>query len=481
MAVGEPRHAVPAFVGPALAGALEGFGRYPAIRSTDAFRAAVAGWLDRRYGLGGAVDPASMILPLNGSREGLFYGAIEARMASAKQPARPAILIPNPFYQAYAAGAVAAGCEPVMVAATAETGFLPDPSALDPALLDIARWRCAFRLARQSAGRRRLPRRLVSADRTGAAVRLHALRRRVLFRDLWCGAAARRAGGRRGARARLRPCGELQLAVEALDLPGLRCGFAAGDPAFLTRWTVFRNMAAPQVPGPLQAVAVEAYGDEAHVVENRRLYNEKYAAAERILGNHFGPVTPPGGFFLWLDVREAEGGGAADAGEALALRLWREAGVRAVPGGYLATEGADGVNPGAGFLRLAMVDDLATTEEGLRRIVDILDSPLGADEDGRHAVIAFRSRFHGDGHRCRLVLARYVGGIAGLALIGLTAAVAVALASWSVTDPSYSYATQAAPKISSGTPVPSSPIWRCSWSASPRSWRCCRHSASAGG
>ena len=136
MAVGEPRHPVPDFVAPVLARETAGFGRYPAIRGTDAFRGAVAAWLGRRYGLAGAIDPARMVLPLNGSREGLFFAALEARMSARKTVARPAILVPNPFYQAYAAGCVAAGCEPVMVPATAATGFLPDPAALDAALLD---------------------------------------------------------------------------------------------------------------------------------------------------------------------------------------------------------------------------------------------------------------------------------------------------------------------------------------------------------
>lgn len=373
MAVGEPRHAVPAFVGPVLAGEIQGFGRYPAIRGTDAFRAAVAGWLDRRYRLGGAVDPATMVLPLNGSREGLFFAALEARSASRKRVDRPAILVPNPFYQAYAAGCVAAGCEAVMVAAGPETGFLPDPSGLPPDLLDrtvamyfaspanpqgsvvsLAGWRSLVELARRHDF-------MLLADECYSEI----------YRDV-------------------PPPGVLEAAVELgagfdrvvtfnslskrSNLPGLRCGFAAGDPAFLSGWAAFRNMAAPQVPNPVQAVAVAALADEAHVEENRRLYNAKYAAAERILGNRFGPVTPPGGFFLWLDVK-GRGEAGLDPGEAVALRLWRQAGVRCVPGSYLSAAGPDGVNPGTDYLRVAMVEDLATTEAGLARIVEILDGP----------------------------------------------------------------------------------------------------------
>jgi aspartate/methionine/tyrosine aminotransferase len=141
----------------------------------------------------------------------------------------------------------------------------------------------------------------------------------------------------------------------------------AGDPDFIDFSATQRNVAAPQVPVPAQNVAVAAYGDEAHVEEYRRLYNEKYAAAEAILGNRFGYRTPPGGFFLWLDMREAGGG------EAAAIRLWREAGVRTLPGGYLAIPNPDGSNPGDPVLRLAMVTDLATTTEALGRFAAIFD------------------------------------------------------------------------------------------------------------
>lgn len=380
MAVGEPKHPVPGFVGPVLAANLAGFGRYPAIRGTDAFRAAVAGWLDRRYGLAGAVDPATMILPLNGSREGLFFAAVEARMGATKRPERPAILIPNPFYQAYAAGCVAAGCEPVMVPAGPETGFLPDPAALDAALLDrtVAMF---FASPANPQGS------VVSADGWKSLIGLARRHDFMLLADE-CYSEIYRAEPPAGILAAARDLGDGFGRVVAFNslskrsnLPGLRCGFAAGDPDFLRRWAAFRNMAAPQVPEPVQAVAVAAYADEAHVEENRRLYNAKYALAERILGPRFGAVTPAGGFFLWLDVaglapRPDEAG--RDPGEIAALRLWREAGLRVVPGSYLAAIGPDGSNPGADYLRIALVDDLAATEDGLTRVMDILaGAPAG--------------------------------------------------------------------------------------------------------
>jgi aspartate/methionine/tyrosine aminotransferase len=125
-------------------------------------------------------------------------------------------------------------------------------------------------------------------------------------------------------------------------------------------------VAAPQVPIPLQQVAIAAYGDETHVADNRRLYAQKYDLADQIIGNRYGYYRPAGGFFLWLDVT-AQGGD-----EAVALRLWKEAGLRVVPGRYLARDGADGANPGEGFIRVAMVQDNATTAEALHRLAAVL-------------------------------------------------------------------------------------------------------------
>lgn len=366
LTVGEPRHPVPGFVAPVLAREIEGFGRYPAIKGSDAFRKAVADWIDRRFGLSGGVDVDRGILPLNGSREGLFFAALEAKRRSKKATDRPAILLPNPFYQAYAAGAVAAGCEAVMIAAGPETGFLPDLAALSDELLDrtVALYYASPANPQGAVASREAWRTIV------ATARAHDF---MLFADECYSEIYRGDAAPAGVLAAAHDLGgglDRVVAFNSLskrsNLPGLRCGFAAGDPDFLTTWAAFRNMAAPQVPGPVQAVAVAAFGDEAHVIENRRLYDVKFEAAARMLGNRFGYETPPGGFFLWLDVA------AFGGGEAVAVRLWREAGVRTVPGGYLCGIGDDGRNPGADYLRVAMVESPALTEEALGRIVEIL-------------------------------------------------------------------------------------------------------------
>jgi N-succinyldiaminopimelate aminotransferase len=362
LAVGEPQHAVPSFVGPVLAAHIDEFGRYPMNKGLDAFCEAAAGWLGRRFALPRPIDPAHEILVLNGSREGLFLAAMAAARWVSGRRGRPAMLIPNPFYAAYAAGAVAADCEPVYLPATAATGFLPDLDALPDALLART---VAFFIASPAN-----PQGAV-ADRAYLA-RIIALARRfgflVLSDECYSEIYTRQppAGMLEAAGPDFANVVEFQSLSKRSNLPGLRIGFAAGDRRFLARFLELRNVAAPQVPVPAQRVAIAAYGDEAHVAENRRLYTQKFDLADAIVGARYGYRRPAGGFFLWLDV-SAQGGD-----EAAAVQLWRKAGLRVVPGRYLAREQADGSNPGRGYIRVAMVHDQETTAQALRRLVAVL-------------------------------------------------------------------------------------------------------------
>ena len=362
LSVGEPQHAIPDFVGPVLAQHIAEFGKYPANKGIDPFRQAVAQWLGRRYTLDKPVDAEREVLVLNGTREGLFLAAIAARRYVKDRVGPPAMLIPNPFYAAYAAGATAADCEPVYLPCRRETGFLPDLDALDPALLQRT---VAFYFASPAN-----PQGAV-ADRAYLD-RLVALSRRygfIIFADeCYCEIYTKD-----------KPAGMLEAADPGFantivfhslskrsNLPGLRMGFVAGDKDFLAAFLELRNVAAPQVPTPLQHVAVAAYNDEAHVEKNRELYNAKFDLADQIIGGRYGYKRPAGGFFLWLDVSKHGGS------EIVTRRLWAEAGVRVVPGRYLAREQADGSNPGADYIRVAMVHDAATTGDALHRIVAVL-------------------------------------------------------------------------------------------------------------
>lgn len=363
LSLGEPQHPVPDFVGPVLAQHLADFGRYPIAKGIDPFRRAAASWLGNRFALPRAVDPETKILVLNGSREGLFFAAISAARYVKDRPGQPAILMPNPFYPAYGAGARAAGCEAVYLPTTRANGFLPDLDAIDDATLSRA---VAVFIASPAN-----PQGAVASS--AYFTRLHTLAEKygfmILSDECYSEIYTRKAPG--SALESAGPDFSNVVAFQSLskrsNLPGMRVGFVAGDKRFLAACHELRNVAAPQVPAPLQHVAVAAYGDESHVEENRRLYRIKFDLADQILGNRFGYVRPDGGFCLWLDV-SAHGGD-----EAATVKLYRDAGVRVVPGSYLARPQADGSNPGAGYIRVAMVQDSDTTAEALHRLVQILD------------------------------------------------------------------------------------------------------------
>jgi N-succinyldiaminopimelate aminotransferase len=362
LAVGEPQHGVPSFVGPVLAASLDEFGKYPMNKGLDEFCEAAAAWLGRRFALPRPVDPATEVLILNGSREGLFLAGIAAERWAKGRAGRPAILMPNPFYGAYEAGAVAAHAEAVFLPATAKTGFLPDLDSLSEELLART---VAFYLASPAnpQGSVATPDYLA---RLAALARKHGF---IVFSDECYSEIYTQTP----PPSMLEHSGRdfenvvvFQSLSKRSNLPGLRVGFVAGDRKFLTRFLELRNVSSPQVPIPAQRVAIAAYADEAHVAESRALYVQKFDLADQILGGRYGYKRPAGGFLLWLDV-SAHGGD-----EAVTLRLWTEAGLRVIPGSYLAREQEDGFNPGAGYIRVAIVQDRDTTAEALHRLVATL-------------------------------------------------------------------------------------------------------------
>jgi N-succinyldiaminopimelate aminotransferase len=374
MSLGEPQHAFPAFVMEEIGRNAALFGKYPPIIGTADFRAAAAGWLGRRYGIAGAIgkglalDPETQILPVNGTREALFNIALVAT-PPAQNGKRPAILMPNPFYQCYAAAALAAGAEPVYIAAPRETGFMPDFEALPEELLARTAMIYFCSPANPQGS-------VASLDYLTGLIRLarrHGITLAIdeCYADIY---------------DREAPAGALQAALaiagESADpfaniivfhslskrssLPGLRSGFCAGGRELMIRFRNFRNIGAPQVPLPLMAASAACWNDDAHAAANRDLYRAKIDAAERMLGNRFGFYRPAGGFFLWLDVGD---------GEAAARELWARGGVKVLPGGYLSREdspyGPPG-NPGAAYIRVALVDGQAQTEEALSRMAEVL-------------------------------------------------------------------------------------------------------------
>lgn len=366
LAVGDPSGPVPDFVTAALNQAMAGFGTYPAITGTQEWRDAAAGWLNRRFALNGAIDPDCNVLPLAGTREGLFsalFPLMPLVKAGTKAGSRPIVAMPNPFYQCYAAAALAAGAQPLYVPALKQNGFLPDyaglpdgtlkqiaavyicsPSNPEGAVADGAYWQSLFALADKYDF-------LVLADEC--------------YADIWFDAPPLSA-----LTARLSASGNLSrlLSFHSLSkrsgLPGIRSGLVTGEAALIERLRTFRNVAGPTVPGPLLAASAALWRDEVHVAANRTGYQEKMAAAERILGSRM--TRPGGGFFLWLDVGD---------GAAFARRAWMQQGVRLLPGAYMGRETYNGKtqgNPGFSYVRVALVRDLSTILTALERLREIL-------------------------------------------------------------------------------------------------------------
>jgi aspartate/methionine/tyrosine aminotransferase len=359
MTIGEPRHGVPGFVAPILAAHTAGFGQYPPNDGAPELQAAFADWLARRYGVAVGLD---RLLPLNGTREGLFNAAI-ALCPERKNGQRPAVLMPNPFYQVYAVATLTVGAEPVYVPAVAANGFLPDFGALPPALLD----RTAIVYICSPANPQGA---VASAAYWADLLALAAKHDFYVFADECYSEIWRTAPPPGVLAAAQGQDPERVVAFHSLskrsNMPGLRSGFAVAGPVATARMRQLRAFAGSPLPLPLQHVAEAAWTDEAHVEESRALYQAKFADAADVFSGLQGFQLPEGGFFLWLPVPET----LAD-GEAATLKLWRETGVRVLPGQYLAREAA-GENPGRGYIRVALVGGREETRTGLIRLRDCL-------------------------------------------------------------------------------------------------------------
>lgn len=360
MTIGEPKHAFPAWVPEVIAENAAGFGKYPPNDGSEALLEAIAGWMKRRFSV--SLDAGKHIMALNGTREGL-YNACMALFPEQKNGEAPFVLMPNPFYQVYAVGAVSVGARPVFAPATRSTGYLPDFEGLPTDILKktAAAFICTPSNPQGAVASRDYLRNLIAlAEQFDFQV----------FSDE-CYSEIYRAEAPPSALEVAREMGahaERVVVFHSLskrsNLPGLRSGFAAGGPQSIARLKQLRAYAGAPLPTPLQAVAARAWSDEAHVEENRALYQEKYAAADTLMADYAGYKGPEAGFFLWLPVED---------GEEAALKLWRETGVRVLPGAYLSRE-ADGSNPGKGYIRVAMVAPITEMQQGLSRLKSCLQS-----------------------------------------------------------------------------------------------------------
>ena len=358
LSVGNPRHEFPEWIFQSISEQRAGLGRYPPTMGTSELLSAVSGWIDRRYSVN--VDPEKEIIILNGTREGLFNACLWL-VPESKNGQVPCVLIPNPFYQVYAAGTVAAGAEPVYVPAVRETGFLPDFESLPQDIL--ARTSLAFVCSPSN------PEGAVASPdyllRLLSLAELHGFR--VLADE--CYSEIYRSQPPTGILEIAEKAGVKRERVVAFNslskrsnLPGLRSGFMVTGRKTMKQMKKLREYSAPSMPAPLQAASAAAWGDEVHVEQNRRRYGRKFDIADQVFKDVKGYRCPDGGFFLWL---------YSGDGEETALKLWSEAGVRVLPGAYLGRV-VDGSNPGQRYIRVALVADEAELEVGLPKIREVI-------------------------------------------------------------------------------------------------------------
>ncbi|THF66086.1 succinyldiaminopimelate transaminase [Pseudothauera nasutitermitis] len=362
LSIGEPQHATPDFIPRVLMENLGGLSAYPATQGTEALREAIAAWLMRRYRLP-AVDPATQVLPVTGSREALFAFA-QCVIDGGRPNAR--VLAPNPFYQIYEGAALLAGAEPVFLNNTAEAArFGPNFDSVPEAV-----WRDTQLIYVCSPGNP--TGRVLSleewadlferADRHGFVIAADECYSEIYFDEAAPPLGALEAAHRLG-RSDFRNLVSFSSLSKRSNVPGLRSGFVAGDAAVLKQFLRYRTYHGCAMSPVVQAASVAAWNDEAHVRENRRLYREKLERIEPILAPGLGVQRPDAGFYFWANVGKC----APITDTEFARRLQAEYNVTVLPGSFLA-RAAGGVNPGENYVRIALVAEPGECLEAAERI-----------------------------------------------------------------------------------------------------------------
>jgi N-succinyldiaminopimelate aminotransferase len=362
LSIGEPKHATPPFICAALERALPGLAQYPSTIGAAELREAIAAWLARRFALP-AVDPATQVLPVNGSREALFAFA----QAVVDRTRDALVIAPNPFYQIYEGAALLAGAQPLYLPTTPENGFrmafgqvtpqqwrrvqlvyVCSPANPTGRVMTFDEWRELFDLS----------------DRYGFVIAADECYSEIYFDETHPPLGALQAAhalGRAGF-PRLVTFGSLS---KRSNVPGLRSGYAAGDAALLKAFLRYRTYHGSAMSPPVQAASIAAWNDEDHVRENRRLYAAKFAQATPIIARALGTSPPEAAFYLWArtPIDDAE----------YARRLYADRNVTVLPGSFLART-CEGGNPGAGFVRIALVAPIAEVLDAAQRIAEFTEN-----------------------------------------------------------------------------------------------------------
>ena len=365
LGMGEPRHPTPAFIQQALTDHLGGLASYPATAGDPRLREACAQWLHRRYGI--AVDTATQVLPVNGSREALFAFA-----QTVIDPTREGatVVCPNPFYQIYEGAALLSGAQPYYAPSDPARNFAVDwdsvpedvwqrtqllfvcsPGNPTGAVMPLAEWEKLFALS----------------DRHGFVIASDECYSEIYFQGeppLGGLEAAARLG-----RTDFRNLVAFTSLSKRSNVPGLRSGFVAGDATLMKAFLLYRTYHGSAMGPAVQGASIAAWSDEAHVEENRELYRRKFEQVTPLLAQVMDVALPDAGFYLWARVPERLG--MDDA--AFARALLAQYNVTVLPGSYLARE-SGGRNPGAGRVRMALVAEVEECLEAARRIVQFIQS-----------------------------------------------------------------------------------------------------------
>jgi len=365
LGIGEPRHATPQLIKDALTASLSGLASYPGTLGEPKLRQAMADWIARRYDL--KLDPSTQILPVNGSREALF--SLAQTVLDAGKPGAT-VVCPNPFYQIYEGAALLAGAQtwfapsdpsrnfavdwagvPEAVWAKTQLVFVCSPGNPTGAVMSLDEWKLLFELS----------------DRHGFVIASDECYSEIYFRD------EAPLGGLQAAASLGRHDFKNLVSLTSLskrsNVPGLRSGFVAGDANLIKPFLLYRTYHGSAMSPVVQAASIAAWNDEGHVVDNRAMYREKFAKVTPMLSAVMDVALPDAGFYLWAGIPEAfKGSDTAFSRELLALYN-----VVVLPGSYLARD-AQGYNPGAGRIRMALVAETAECVEAAQRIVQFIQS-----------------------------------------------------------------------------------------------------------
>ncbi|WP_207061742.1 succinyldiaminopimelate transaminase [Motiliproteus sp. SC1-56] len=367
LSIGEPKHPAPAFVGQILTERLDGLSGYPTTKGLPALREAIAAWAERRFQLPAtSLDPESQVLPCNGTREALF--AITQAVIDRSASPAPLVVCPNPFYQIYEGAAYLAGAEPYFINSQPALGFQPDFDAVPAEVWE----RCQL-LFICSPGNptgvvlplATLQKLIALADAHDFVIAADECYSEIYFDESQPPVGLLQACAALG-RDDYRRCLVFHSLSKRSNLPGLRSGFVAGDATLVERFLLYRTYHGCAMPLQTQHASIAAWNDEAHVRENRDRYRTKFDAVLKRLDGVLDVARPDAGFYLWPKVPGDE--------TEFARALFAREHITVLPGSYLSRNGADGINPGAGRVRMALVAEPERCIEAAERIVRFINT-----------------------------------------------------------------------------------------------------------